>query len=445
MFMVKDEYANIKNLLWIRIKTQAMSFKGVCILLALFIFVPFGGTIWGIVQSDTIRFYNTTDFSITILFGIAARSFIQMLTYKSTNDKLSVYPQTNNSRFISSLFYNFVEVFVFASIVLAIYLFQYGIIWLMTVFVDNVHLALDFDLSLVVVGFFVHIAYSLLIVMIIELVGVVLRKWTYYAIVVFVAILSLMIANFNTVIGNVLHVLAFLTREPSLIIFFLKVIALLLVITTIAVVINRYTVYYKNHGRTLNKDAVIGCTAVTLVIMMVVNFRLFNMTTIEQGHVIITEGAVWPADDFFAEFEEVRIDISHLPNGSNIEVRVENRGVLVDAAGSRFFSDTPVTISGVESLQNIQGDTLILSYRPPFLQVNGIMLSDFANSQLIAYLEGNVLFVDSVTDNAQVVILPIWNIARQFELFRDRDIFRASLIGFSGGGDIAANVWLRVE
>ena len=446
MFMVKEEFANIKNLLRVRFKTNAKSLKWIFILLGLFVFVPFAGTVVGILQSNHVRFYNIGDFSLTILVGIVLRYFVLMLMYRNTNDKLSVYPQTNNSRFISSLLYNFIEVFALAAFVLATYLIRYIIIWVLTLFMAHVHFALDFDLSFIIVGFFVYIAYSLLIVATIELVGVILRKWTYYAIVGFAAVISLLIANFSTAIENASNVFGFITRESSLIIFFAKVIVLLLVIITVSVVINRFTVYYKNHGRSFSKGVVIGCVAVTVVVIVVLPSILLTRATYTAQTRTSSEAIIQPVEDFFAGFEEIRIDISHLRNGSNIDVRVENRDVTAEiGAWTSFFSPAPVTVLGMESLRNIQGDTLIISYRPPSFQVSGLMLSDFTDIHLIANLDGNVLFIDNVIDNVQVVILPIWGMARQFDFFQDRNIFRANMIGFYGGGHITSSVWFRVE
>ena len=329
---------------------------------------------------------------------------------------------------------------------LATYLIRYIIIWVLMLFMDNVHFALDFDLSFIILGFFVYVAYSLLIVATIELIGVILRKWTYYAIVGFTAALSLLIANFSTVIESASSVAAFLTEEPSLIIFFTKAIVLFLVITAISVVINRYTAYYKNHGRALNKGAVIGCITVVVVVMVVVPLVLFRGAAPTPQRAAWSEAVAVPADEFRPEFEEIRIDISHIPNGSNIELRIENRTVIAEVVtGARFFSDTPVTASDERPLRNIQGDALIISYRPPFFHANGLMLSDFTDSQMIARLEGNVLFLDNTIDNVQVVFLPIWGIARQFDFFQDRSVFRATMMGFSAGGNIAASVWFWVE
>jgi len=447
MFMVKEELANSKNLLRVRFKTNTKSFKWILILLGLFVFVPFVGTVVGILQSNHVRFYNIGDFSLTVFFGIGLRYFVLMFMYRSTNDKLSVYPQTNNSRFISSLLYNVIEVFALATFVLAAYLIRYIIVWVLTLFMAHVHFALDFDLGFIMVGFFVYVAYSLLVVAVIELIGVILRKWTYYAIVGFTAALSLWIANFSTVIENARNVLAFLTEESSLIVFFIKSISLLIAIVAVSIVINRFTVYYKNHGRALSKGGVIGCVVVAITVVVVLPYLSFvRPTYTTQTRTSSGEAIIQPVDDFLSEFEEIRIDISHIPNGTHIELRIESRTVIAEVVtGARFFSETPVAVNDERLLRNIQGDTLIISYRPAFFHANGLMMSDFTDSQLIARLEGNALFLDYVMENVQVIILPIWGIARQFDFFNGRDIFRANMIGFSAGGNIAANVWFRVE
>ena len=445
MFMVKNEITNIKNLLSLRLKTQVRGLMWVLVLLTLFMFVPFIGTIVGIVGGYGINFYNRGDFSVTLFVGIVVGFFVQMLTYKNTNDRLTVYPQTNSSRFISSLLHNFINVFIFLLPVLVSYLIQYLIVFLMTILMDDVHLALDFSFSLVIIGFFVTLAYYLLIVATIGLVGVFLRKWTYCTVAVFTVALSLLISNFSAGLYKISNVLAFLTRESSLFLFFAKAIVLLIAIITIAVVVNRYTVYFKDHGRKISKAIVIGCIVVTaFVVTMAINFSNPPTTSTTQSMAWIE-----PEDSQLEDFTregEIHIDISHIPNGSNIEIIVEDRYVFASvSAGAMFMSSTSLFINSESPLYNIQGDTLIIRYRPPFFDVDGIYLMDFANSQMVASLEGNILVLDFIIDDTHIVILPVWGTARQFDFFSDMNIFRQSLTGFSAGGGITTSVWVRVE
>jgi hypothetical protein len=451
MFMVKEEYANIKNLLKLRLKLNIKGFVWLIVILSLIIFVSFSENVVQILRGDGIIFYNMADFSIALLVFVAGGFFVQMLMYKSQNDMLSVFPQTNNSRFVSSLLCNFIVTFGLVGFVLAVFLIRHFVILLLSVFVDNLYFALDFSLSLMVVGFFVYVIYSLLLVSFFELVGVILRKWTYYAILAFTAALSLIFANMNTVVERLPYVFGFLTGESSIILFFVKAIAILLAMNALSFFINNKTVYYKNHGSGLNKLVVIGCIVLT-VLMVILPIILFNgaltleVTSETQAFSRPQSIAAGRSGYFFRNVHEVRIDISHLPDGSNINVSIEDRDVSVDVVASMFMSNrAPIAITGYEDLQNIYGDTIVIIFFPPSFEINSFQLSYFTSPQYVAYLDGNTLFLDAIMDDVQAVFLPVWGIARQFDVFQDRNIFREPMLGFSGGGNITAHAWIRVE
>jgi len=447
MFMVKDEFINIKNLLRVRFKTQGKGFIWFVIIMALILVATLFGTIIGIVRSDyIIRHYRMNDNSTLFLFAVAFGFVVQMFIYRNTNNKLSVYPQTNNSRFVSSLLYNYVCVVILGLTVLIKYLVQYGTIRLMSSFVDDVYLALYFDFGFVITGFFVYLIYLALIMSIIELVGVVLRKWKYYAVVAFAAAFALLIAYFRIVIENAPNVFSFLLREPSIIVFLLKATGLLLVITVTALVINHYTIYHKSQGQNLKKNVVIGCIAIAVVIMFVVPVMLFNTTAPRTGYFHTTDVNVGPIEGFFPEFEEIHIDISHLPRGSRIELKIDDTDAVISYGMMEAFSDhMSVFITGLDALDNLQDDMLIIMYRLPFFHIDGVDLIQFAAPLLEIYLEGNSLFISYAIESAQVIILPIWSIASQFDFFRDRGVFVEHPFGNSAGGSMSANIIIRVE
>ena len=446
MFMVKDEYANMKNLFRVRVKSYTATFIWFFVVITFVFLASLTGTVVGILRSDTVRYYNITDFSGWMIFGLALGYVLQAFIYRNTNAKLSVYPQTNNSRFISSLLYNYIWVFIAALTVLVAYLLQYGVLSMLSVFVDNIHFALNFDMGFVVAGYFAYVLYVLLLVAVIELIAVILRKWTYYALAAFTAISSLLIVNFSMVIERAPNTLAFLFREASLSVFFVKSIVLLLVITAVAIVINHYTVYHKKQDRALNKSIVIGCVLIALAAVIIVPFALLNTTTATlQTQTISTEvNAPW--DTIWDRFEKIRIDISHLPQGSNIEIQVDNPNtIIIKDLATHFGRDTAAIISGTGALENIQGYTLYILYRPPTFLIDDIELFQFANPQFSVRLEGSSLIVDYYFDNAQVIIMPIWDVIRQFDVFRDRNIFAGRPFGHSGGGNMTANINIWIE
>jgi len=443
--MVKDEYATIKNLLKIRFKTGAKGFMWFAIAIAFLLVWSLSSTVLGITRSETIRFHNINDYSVMFLASMALMLAIQMFMYKTTNDRLSVYPQTNTSRFVSSLLYSFALVAIFAFTVLIIYLIQYGVFLLVFTFSSNMYFSLNFSMGLLIVGVFVYLAYGLLIVAAIELLGVVLRKWTYYAFVALAAVLTLIVVNLNAFIEGIPNALAFLINESSLVLFFMKAIGLLFVIIAVAFVINKNTVYHKSQGRILNKGILLGCIALA-VILIITPFLIFNTAT-QQGAVSwIVEGNITPVEDFFDGFEEIHIDISHLPNDSNIELNIDNQPITIEIGrSSTFYNGTFVFLSGTEYLRNIQGDNLNIWYRLPLFHFDGAMLYEFINPQMSIYLEENVLTISYTYDKVQVVILPIWSFARQFTVFEGRGLFTDRAVGFHAGGGMTVNIYFSVD
>jgi len=445
MFMVKDEFASIKNLLRVRIKTQARNFVWFFVVMALILVGTLAGTVIGIIRSDAVSYYNIGDYSTWFLVGMLAGYIIQIAMYRNTNNKLSVYPQTNNSRFISSLLFNIAWVLTLALSVVAIYLIKYGVLSLFSVFIDNIHFALNFDIGFVVAGFFVYAAYSLLFVAVAELIGVILRKWTYYAMVVFTAATSLLVINIMAVIEHTPSALAFLIHEPSLTLFFIKAVGLWLVITAVSLVINFFTVYHKSRNHTVKRSAVIVCIILASAIMIVVPLLWSSMTE-DDLNITVSEVSSWPVADFFSEAEEIRIDISHLPSGSNLYIEGENINIVATGLATVFTArEFTASVSGTGSLEMIEGDTLIIRFLPPFFNVNGIELFSYANPRVTAYLEGNTLYIEYSVDNVQVVIMPIWGIVRQFDCFRDRGLLPAHILGYMAGGRMNANINILVE
>ncbi|MCL1883631.1 MAG: hypothetical protein FWF81_07775 [Defluviitaleaceae bacterium] len=439
MFMVKDEWTNTKNLLRVRLKVQVKDFVLLFIIMSLFLGVSLGGTIFRIVRSEYfIRFYNLNDESIMFLFGVVFVIVAQVLSYRNTNNRLSVFPQSNSSRFASSIIFSVIWIVVLSLCLLLSYLIKYSVLRILSAFMDNIHFALDFSFGFAVAGIFVYIAYCLLILAVFELIGAVFRKWNFYALLVLIAIFIIAYSNIDAAIEHAINILSFLTGEASLILFFIKSIGLIVAIFALAYVINRNTIYNMSKVRSLNNGIVAGLIIVSVAVMSIVLLRSSSPPT---SIISAIDGSPIP-------FEEIRIDISHLPNGSDIELLLNNdREILIDVVtGARFFNETAVSLGGTEFLlNNIQGDELVIAYSLPTFQAEGIMLNDFANPQITARLDGSTLVIDYSIDNAQIIILPIWGIARQFDAFYNKNLFTLNAVGFSAGGSMIIHAILRIE
>jgi len=179
---------------------------------------------------------------------------------------------------------------------------------------------------------------------------------------------------------------------------------------------------------------------------MIVVPLLWSSMTVDDLNITVSEVSSWPVADFFSEAEEIRIDISHLPSGSNLYIEGENINIVATGLATVFTArEFTASVSGTGSLEMIEGDTLIIRFLPPFFNVNGIELFSYANPRVTAYLEGNTLYIEYTVDNVQVVIMPIWGIVRQFDCFRDRGLLPAHILGYMAGGRMNANINILVE
>ena len=450
MFMVRSEFENIKKLLRVKIRTEQKGFLWHFVLTAVvfvFVIVPMAINI-GFDGSSGLNFHHLTDISTFFFFGMIIALAIIMFSYRKTNDALSVFPQTNSSRFVASEVSNYISIFFLGLVALVLYLLQYSMTLIVSVFRENVIFALEFNIGFIIVGFITFLMYGFLVVAVIGLIGTVLRKWSYYAVMAFAAFISLGITNFETVIGFLPLAFGFLVNEPSFGLFMSKAIALWLVIFALSFSINFHTVYYKSQHMTITRKAVVICIAIVAVIasLSVVVFSYTVSYTIELGAMDVHEVDDF-THDFFADAEEIRIDISHLPRGSDITLTTEGIADDVTAGGQLVITGRrwQAFVGGLDALDNIQGDTLIIQFRPPFYEVNGIEKAHHANPRLTANLDGNHLHLIYKYDNVHVVSIPVWGIASQFEMFDGMGVVREYWLMSTVSANMSANIFIRVE
>jgi hypothetical protein len=409
--------------------------------------IPLINNVIEIVNNNDRLYYDVSDLSGFLLFGLIIGLIVSVIIYRTTNVKLSVYPQTNNSRLISSMLLNYFIIVSVLLINLVMYLINLGVFKLMSDFSYNIVFALNINVGFIIAGFFIYLAYSFLIVSIIELIGALLRKWTYYAAVALTTLFVLLVVNFVRVIGHLPGILAFLVSEPSLLLFFLKAAGLWLAITAVTLLINRYTVYYKSRNQILRKSVVIVCIITSATIIVFLPGLVFNASVSNNGGDIYRE---WDEGDYLEEnnyfnFERVIIDVSHIPDGNRINIDGTNIRIMQPGQWTSFSNDYSAIVSGAESLYDIQGDTVIVEYRPAWFLVNGIEVYRYTNQQLSVDLEGNTLIFNYSQDNVHVLIMPIWNLARQFDYFKDAGVLGANALGFSSGGNGVASILIHVD
>ncbi|MCL2662110.1 MAG: DUF6185 family protein [Oscillospiraceae bacterium] len=444
MFMVKEEFKNIKNLFRVRLKMAKNQYIVFALIFTGFLLIPLINNILYIISNNTNLYIDVPELSGFILFGFVIGLVVSVIIYRTANAKLSVYPQTNNSRLISSLLMTYLTITLVWVVISVMHLINLGTFKLMSVFYDNIIFALNIDIEFIIAGFFVYIAYSFLIVSAIEFIGAILRKWTYYAAVALTTLFALLIVNLPRIIGQLSRIFAFLIAEPSLLLFFLKAAGLWLAITAATLLLNRYTVFYKSRSPALKRGTVIICIVIAVAIIAITPAVIFEVSYSNSDD--YWEEADWIIDENdYINTEEFTFDISHLPDGSRIDIAGTNIHIWYPGQWVWSSDEAFAIVSIADELYNIQGDTITVGYRPAWYLVNGIEVYKYTNQHLSVHLEGNTLILDYTRDNVHVLIMPVWSLARQFDYFKDMGLFTTNALGFTSGGNSRANIWINVE
>ena len=183
-----------------------------------------------------------------------------------------------------------------------------------------------------------------------------------------------------------------------------------------------------------------------LVIMVVIPAALLLYRNSADSGASNSQSVEGFIQEYFLESEEIHIDVSHLPKGSKINVVGENVVIIGGGAAVVYSSDNQTAnVSGTDALEDLHGDTIVIQFRPPFYNLNGVEMMGYANPRMAARLEGDTLHVEYMIDDAYIIFLPIWSIAGQFESYREKGLLPANPLGFSGRGNTNANIFIGVE
>lgn len=462
---VKEEFASIKSLLKVKFRIYKNGFWAYMFIMLGVLLVNLFPLVVSLVRADGdpgVRDYTVADMSITLFAGLVIGLIINMFLYRHTNDKQSVFPQSNTSRFAATQIVNYAVVIVVALMLLVIYSVNYGVILWLAQSYNSIRLALNFDIGFMLAGCLTFLLYAFLVAAVIELIGVILRKWTYIAAVIFIAFIVLGIVYMQPVFEYIPEIFAFLTREPSLGLFTLKALGLWFGILALSFVINKFTIYHKSGDFNIKNRTVVIAIAIAVLLAIGIPTLVFGVfrtdSTAVSYPVAVPEEGSFDDEYFellFAGMPEIRIDVSHLPRGSSVYLQTEN--IILpkiwneDEFNVYFSSRTAgmmrftAVIYDMSVLEDIQGDTIVIRSTRPVYIANGIDLADFANLRITASLEGYILNIAFEFTPVQVVIMPMWGIARQFEHWADKGLYTESGLGYWTGGNSQSEILITVE
>ena len=475
--MAKNELINAGRLTRAQISGKKLGgILGFLIVIQFFFLTDLSAAIYRIFkENDGIDYYQFADNSFFWIFGMSFAFIIFNCMYRYNNQNFAVYPQTNNSRYLSFQMITYTYLVLVPLTLMVVYLIQYGVIAAIAAGRDNVHLMFNFDISFVLAGFVVMILYMAILAAIINLISVLLRKFKLYAAAFFSAVLVLGLTNLSVAMDIFAMLTEFLIYENSLWKFILKALVSWAILFTVAALINKYTVYYKTRNNKMKSERleIIIAIAVGVVLAIFVVFAVLRFNeNLYDGPDGGAESSVASPDNNSSGSSytpsmppqgELEFDISHLPRGSNITVQVSGDVIIIpnsdkivgwgNSSDYQFlfyedgteikYSREQMTIMLPSELDNIQGDTLHVYYSNPWQVVDNTEIGHLVNAEFEARFEGNVLYIHYTFDkNVKAVFMPLWSFMWQFEHFKGKGLFSEDVFGTYASSSANVNIWI---
>jgi len=342
----------------------------------------------------------------------------------------------------------------FSLIILMVYLVQFAALSAVRAMDDTVHLLYTFDPGFTIAGFFVMVMYLSIIAALVALISTLLRKFKLYAVIAFGIVLVMVIARPLMALEVLRAAFGFLLFEPSLLFFFIKGIVFWVLLASLSLFVNWKTVYYQQSIRRSGRViAGIVATCSCAALIAAVSIPPFEVSaSTSQG------------DGFSFEFEPMVFDISHLPEGSSIEIEASGSiAVLGDLESQNWSSYTEngkttyfledgttqevpegyLVVDSWVALVDIDSNKLNVSFVPPIRVFGSIELENPTNARLEARLEGATLFLEYHFDNTKIVLLPIWSFMWQFDHFVGKEIFPELLFPFEQTWGDSVHIWVE--
>ncbi len=412
MFMGKSELANIKNLLKIRLKScNAILTAGILLGLVFLVEVFHMISLVHTYQKDAV-YIDSGAFSgfafIILLFAIIYYAF----QYNEYNENHQIFPHTEHTWFISFELYCYLINLIVQVVAVGLYLLQYLLCLLLGGLNTNVHLAYTFSLSFLTVGFLVNLCYGFLIISFIILVVTLVRRLRYWALAIYVVMLSaLWMGKDYSMIGRLIQ---FYTEETSLSLFFVKIIITWLLIELLNQLLHRLI-----HIRRVTKFHYPQLAIVSLILITL----FFGALTNYQGIVTVRNGGSFqtPAETGLPSMKEPAAVLAtdQLPSGSSLDFYYE--------FGPLYYCNTSI----VE--ENTENDQIELYFSPPYTYRDNINITAFVNPRVTVEQKGNEFHFRVIYDeNIKVISISPYTEPMRFDCFKNKN-YAKSIYGSSAG------------
>lgn len=381
--------------------------------------------------SNAPAIFELRTYSLFGLFSSIVIAMTLLCEYKKHINQHEIFPQSNKSRFLSYVLYNYVLILKLSLISLVLYLTQYGIISLISNFVSGVQFVYSFSLTFVLCGYLVNLLYGFLAVATIIFLGVLDRKYGVLFRFIIIAFIALLCFN-NGFLGNyLLSLLGYWTKDPSLISFSLKSICAWLVLSSLTFIINSHTVYYKTQNsrlsaKTISAIGIITIAAIVISILLVGNSTI--ITTLDNHTNLAVKDMFKPSE----RYKTIPLSTTHLKPGDTIDVitncNFENENLYLSSYNA---SDV--------RLEN-EVYYLKISYTLPVNVRGSFNLFNYIEPKITATLEDKTLYLNyEYKKNQKLIVLTPYRFMSQFEKFKSQTEFK----GLSGYSE--TNIGGRIE
>lgn len=436
MFMDRRELKNAVELYKIRNREARLShFILYAIPIFLFVLDLFGVFTQVFYYTDQVVAFELNTYSKLSFFFLMIFSLALSFNYNNFNREHQVLPQTNKSRFLSYGLYNYMVFLKISILSLAVYLLQYGIISILASFNGNIHFAYDFSIAFVIWGFIVNLIYGFLAIALLIFIGALDRKFGLIFRIIIGAFALLSIVSFNgTSMGTyIMKIVGFWTKEPSLILFTLKGVALWLFISGVSWIINNNTIYFKSPSASHFFKGLVISIGLFLIITISTVFIFMSNLTISGSNMEVSVSENIEFDDY-SGFTKIPVDCSNLKDGDIVKIITnfspsnENISIWTDSA------------EGYE-IKNEDIDGLHVSYELGELFMDNVDLNKFSKPSFEASLEGTNLHINySYKKNQKVLILSPYSFMNQFDTFKDKNLFNSIFGTYRSSGHASLRI-----
>lgn len=415
MFMEQNELNNALNLYKIRKKDMMRPLK-VLFLIMTFLFLL--DTITAITGLFT---YNAVLLPFKLKtytqLGVFFTMFLVLgntVIYKSDNKKYEMLPQSNKSRFLAYVMQCYVSLGVVLIYTTLLYLIDYGILSVIANFNENVHLAYEFNFLFFISGFFVNLLYALLGASLIIFVGVLARSANlFFKVVLGLAAVFLTFFHFPDGGSILTYIILYFANEPSLLLFILKAITVIVVLSASSWFINKHTVYYKAEGHRFPRWAVITGT-------------LFIVLTFYNAAILLSFTGKSNSHEEVQVIEESTSEYyKNHSFGQKVYSPEDFKGFNTLNIIPNFEEDLDnITIEHSKEEDNSMAFTedLVIFYTLPSNAIDDIKYIDYTKPTLDINLEGNNLYLNyDYKKNQKLVLLDSFGFMTEFEMFKGKN------------------------